>query len=110
MHSSFLFSRCVEDLMTLLAGKIQGFFISPYCVTAAGPSGDTSGNIAWGEIQTATRPSSWGFPAFDLKTCGHSLFGNVTSSWPAIISTGSACLGLPEEVPSQTTTSICFAH
>ncbi|CAN0519264.1 unnamed protein product, partial [Laminaria digitata] len=63
-----------------------------------GPSNGSVGEIRWGESHTAKFPSSWGFPAFDLAVCGRSLLGNVTSSWPAVLSTGSACLGLPGEV------------
>ncbi|CAM9146862.1 unnamed protein product [Ectocarpus sp. 6 AP-2014] len=63
----------------------------------SGSSSDTVGDVQWGQRLTAAFPSSWGFPAFDLAVCGRSLMGNITTFWPAVVSTGSACLGLPQE-------------
>lgn len=62
------------------------------------PADGTAVDVEWGQAQTAAKPSSWGFPAFDLRVCERSMMGNITSFWPAVVSTGSACLGLPEEV------------
>lgn len=61
-------------------------------------TGAAVADVEWGHAQTASFPSSWGFPAFDLQVCGRSMMSNITSFWPAVVSTGSACLGLPEEV------------
>eukprot|EP00752_Nemacystus_decipiens_P009624 g8599.t1 len=63
----------------------------------SGAFSGTDGGIQWGEVQTATFPNTWAFSAFDLSVCGRSMMSNVTAFWPAIVSTGSACLGLPEE-------------
>ncbi|CAM9721729.1 unnamed protein product, partial [Scytosiphon promiscuus] len=63
----------------------------------SGYSSESMGGIQWGESQMAEFPSSWGFSAFDLSVCGRSMMSNVSSFWPAVVSTGSACLGLPEE-------------
>eukprot|EP00903_Cladosiphon_okamuranus_P009233 g8814.t1 len=63
----------------------------------SGASSGTVGDIQWGEENTARFPNTWGFSAFDLSVCGRGMMGNVTSFWPAVVSTGSACLGLPEE-------------
>lgn len=76
-------------------------------VLVTGASNDSVGEIRWGEAHTAAFPNSWVFPAFDLSVCGRSLLGNVTSSWPAVLSTGSACLDLPQEVLSSNPSIIC---
>ncbi|CAM9247766.1 unnamed protein product [Ectocarpus sp. 4 AP-2014] len=63
----------------------------------SGSSSNNVGDVQWGQRLTAAFPSSWGFPAFDLAVCGRSLMSNITTFWPAVVSTGSACLGLPQE-------------
>lgn len=53
---------------------------------------------------------------FDFSLCGISLFGGITSIWPAIIDTGSSCLSLPSEffksllahVPIECTGNVCI--
>lgn len=54
--------------------------------------------IRWGERYPASFPSGWIFQAFDPRVCGASLLDNISSSWPAVVSTASACLGLPSEM------------
>jgi hypothetical protein len=37
------------------------------------------------------------FRVYHLKICGVDMFRNLTSSWHALVDTGSSCLGLPAE-------------
>lgn len=54
------------------------------------------------QLVWSTGPSTLltGFHSFDiyeLKICGVNMFQNLTSSWHALVDTGSSCLGLPAE-------------
>lgn len=73
-------------------------FLVPYLCLAFISLADREKLIRWGERYPASFPSGWIFQAFDPRVCGASLLDNISSSWPAVVSTASACLGLPSEV------------
>ena len=58
------------------------------------------GSIIWADKMTdkSLSISSYYFQLYEIKVCGHLLFGTFSTHYPAVISTTSKCLTVPMEV------------